>query len=68
MIVRYFFFFIILTFCACSSNENVLLELALDKSGENRSELEAVLDHYKDNQKKQEAARFLISNMIGSKY
>lgn len=65
MIVRYFFFFIILTFYACSSNENVLLELALDNSGENRSELEAVLDHYKDNQKKQEAARFLISNMIG---
>ena len=59
------FFFIILTFYACSSNENVLLELALDNSGENRSELEAVLDHYKDNQKKQEAARFLISNMIG---
>ena len=52
MIVRYFFFFIILTFYACSSNENVLLELALDNSGENRSELEAVLDHYKDNQKK----------------
>lgn len=43
MIVRYFFFFIILTFYACSSNENVLLELALDNSGENRSELEAVL-------------------------
>ena len=37
----------------------------MDNSGENRSELEAVLDHYKDNQKKQEAARFLISNMIG---
>ena len=43
MIVRYFFFFIILTFYACSSNENVLLELALDNSGENQSELEAVL-------------------------
>ena len=43
MIVGYFFFFVVLTFCACSSNENVLLELALDKSGENRSELEAVL-------------------------
>ena len=65
MIVGYFFFFVVLTFCACSSNENVLLELALDKSGENRSELEAVLHHYKDNQKKEEAARFLISNMIG---
>lgn len=62
---RILFFFVVLTFCACSSNENVLLELALDKSGENRSELEAVLHHYKDNQKKEEAARFLISNMIG---
>ena len=52
------FFLYILTFYACSSNENVLLELALDNSGENRSELEAVLDHYKDNQKKQELPAF----------
>ena len=36
------FFLYYLTFYACSSNENVLLELALDNSGENRSELEAV--------------------------
>ena len=37
----------------------------MDKSGENRSELEVVLDHYKDDLKKLEAARFLICNMIG---
>lgn len=45
------FFFALLTFYACSSGENGLLELALDKSGENRSELEVVLDHYKDDLK-----------------
>ena len=65
MVVKYFFFFALLTFYACSSGENGLLELALDKSGENRSELEVVLDHYKDDLKKLEAARFLICNMIG---
>lgn len=65
MVVKYFFFFTLLTFYACSSGENGLLELALDKSGENRSELEVVLDHYKDDLKKLEAARFLICNMIG---
>ena len=58
MIVRYFFFFIILTFYACSSNENVLLELALDNSGENRSELEAVLDHYRIIRRKQKLPAF----------
>lgn len=64
MVVKCFFFFALLTFYACSSGENGLLELALDKSGENRSELEVVLDHYKDDLKKLEAARFLICNII----
>lgn len=62
MVVKCFFFFALLTFYACSSGGNGLLELALDKSGENRSELEVVLDHYKDDLKKLEAARFLICN------
>ena len=65
MVVKCLFFFVLLTFYACSSGGNGLLELALDKSGENRSELEVVLDHYKDDLKKLEAARFLICNMIG---
>ncbi len=33
MVVKCFFFFALLTFYACSSGGNGLLELALDKSG-----------------------------------
>ena len=40
------------------SNENCSIGLAWITPEKNRSELEAVLDHYKDNQKKQEAAAF----------
>lgn len=39
------------------------LEDALRQAGENRSELEAVLDHYKGDSLKYEAAVFLIENM-----
>ncbi len=39
------------------------LRYALDAAGENRSELETVLEHYKDNPEKLDAARFLIENM-----
>lgn len=39
------------------------LDLALQLAEGNRSELEAVLNHYKDDSLKYEAARFLIRNM-----
>ena len=39
------------------------LEQALDKAGANRQELEQVLEHYKDDELKLKAARFLIENM-----
>ena len=44
---------------------NEYLEYALRAAGYNRSELEAVLDHYKDDPEKLAAARFLIENMPG---
>jgi|GEM_PF-5776751 len=42
---------------------NEYLEYALRAAGYNRSELEAVLDHYKDDSEKFAAARFLIEKM-----
>ena len=44
---------------------NEYLEYALRAAGNNRSELEAVLEHYKDDPEKLAAARFLIENMPG---
>jgi hypothetical protein len=49
---------------ACSSNPSYL-EQALTLAGDNRGELESVLDHYRDDPQKQAAARFLIANMPG---
>lgn len=49
----------------CSSQEPSALETALALAGSNRSELEAVLDHYANDSLKSEAARFLIENMPG---
>ncbi|MBT5137054.1 MAG: hypothetical protein HOK75_03250 [Phycisphaerae bacterium] len=46
------------------------LELALDHAGDNRSELQVVLDHYEvsGDSQKYEAACFLIENMAGHNY
>ena len=52
----------ILLLSACSYNSRHLSN-ALKVAGDNRPELEAVLDHYKDNPEKLAAARFLIENM-----
>ena len=48
---------ILLSSCKDSRNE------ALRYAGNNRSELEKVLDHYKDDPEKLAAAMFLIENM-----
>ena len=50
---------ILLSSCKDSRNE------ALRYAGNNRSELEKVLDHYKDDPEKLAAAMFLIENMSG---
>ena len=53
---------IMLLFAACSSAKSDL-EVALELAGDNRAELESVLDHYKDDPEKLAAAQFLIENM-----
>ena len=53
-------------FSACrKSEEEAMLEHALELAGPNRSELQKVLDHYAGDSLKLEAAKFLIRNMPG---
>lgn len=54
-----------LLFIGCSFNKDNQLELALKYAGENRQELEKVLEHYKNDPEKLSATYFLIKNMIG---
>ena len=44
------------------------LEKALEKAGDNRPELEIVLDHYQKDSQEHAAAVFLIENMTGHNY
>ena len=59
---------ILLLFCVltASCNRNPKLNYALERAGENRAEMEKVLEHYRDSGMKYEAARFLIENMPAS--
>lgn len=50
-------------FSACTSFTDKRLKYALDLAGENRQELEKVLEHYQNDPKRLMAARFLIENM-----
>jgi len=54
-----------LLFVACTQKRNSLLDTALEQSYGNRGEWESVINHYASNPEKQEAARFLIANMLG---
>lgn len=53
-------------FIASCKGGDKQVEEALSLAGDNRVELEKVLDHYKDDPMKLEAARFLIGNMPGA--
>lgn len=53
----------VVTIITTSCSNNSPLNKALDYAGANRTELETVLEHYKDNPEKLAAARFLIENM-----
>lgn len=57
--------YLLLFLFACASQSEKELEYVLDLAGENRPELEKVLQHYKDDTLKLKAARFLIVNMPG---
>ena len=48
---------------SCSSPQDRKLNYTLKMAGENRPELEKVLEHYKNDPEKLAAARFLIENM-----
>jgi len=59
----YFSFLCITIFFLYSCTESNL-DKALDFADENRAELEKVLEHYKDDPEKLQAAQFLIENML----
>ena len=63
MIKRCLFIFDAATLYSCTYSKDLLLEQALTKAGRNRVELGKVLEHYQNDQRKLEAARFLIENM-----
>lgn len=56
---------IVFLLTSCRSEADKRLSAVLDLAGENRKELEKVLDHYKNESDKLKAARFLIENMPG---
>lgn len=66
---RFLFIFLMGLLCLSNcgylsvSNEEKYLESALVMAGENRSDLEKVLNHYADNPERLHAAKWLISNM-----
>ena len=53
----------LLSACTSGNSEAERLKYALDFAGDNRGELEKVLEHYKADTLKLEASKFLISNM-----
>ena len=62
-IIAYGMLLLALSACTRPGKE---LEQVLRLAGENRAELEAVLEHYKHDPQKLEAARFLLLNMPGA--
>lgn len=67
MKATFIFLFLVLLF-SCQSSEEKQLEKVLTLAGNNRPELEKVLEHYKENEAdslKLRAAKFLIMNMPG---
>ncbi|MBO4561077.1 MAG: hypothetical protein J5705_03795 [Bacteroidaceae bacterium] len=53
----------LISFQYSCTGKNDYLKIALKAAGDNRPELEAVLEHYKDYPEKLAAAKFLIENM-----
>ena len=66
-IIRCAFFLLCISFNSCILKNNKQLTYALQLSAGNIVNLEFVIQHYKSDPERQEAARFLIRNMIGKK-
>ena len=56
-------YILLLLLTACQSKDR--LDMALEYAGDNRKELEKVLEHYRGDEMKYRAARLLIENMVG---
>ena len=63
MIYKYILFISFGALLISSCVRQTPLEYALSQAGDNRQELESVLEHYKDDPEKHSAATFLIENM-----
>ena len=63
--MRKYVLIVLLVSLTMGCRDNRRLDAALEFAGENRTELERVLEHYRDSGLKYEAARFLIENMPG---
>lgn len=63
MIRRQIIFVMFVTAIIMGCNKQSSLDRSLDLAGDNRHELESVLNHYSDNTEKFAAAHFLIDNL-----
>lgn len=63
--MRNLLFTALLLLAACQSADDKRLEQALELAGDNRPELEKVLEHYQHDSLRLAAAKFLIRNMPG---
>lgn len=61
--MKYVIFILSITLLSCNNKKDKKLNFALEFAGENKHELEEVLDHYENNSEKRAAAKFLIENM-----
>ena len=57
-------YILLLLLTACQPKDR--LDVALEYAGDNRAELEKVLEHYRGDEMKYRAARFLIKNTTGN--
>ena len=63
IIIQLLLALIVIISTSCNENKDNSLNIALKQSGDNRTQLETVLNHYENDTLKYEAAKFLISNM-----
>ena len=54
---------LLVVLCMLSCTRNVGLERTFQRAGENRVELEKVLRHYEEDERKRDAALFLLERM-----